>query len=70
MAWKPEVKVQGEDSWHSNALVFETEAEALEWAQGLFCRWTLTTAFRATEVDGIPANYKMVDGEALELDVS
>jgi len=64
MSWKPEVQVTGEDGWHSNAMAFATEAEAKAWAQDLFNRWFVTTAFRAVEVDteANPVNYQIVDG--------
>lgn len=54
MNWKPEVEVEG--GWHRNALVFETEDEAIRSARDLFHRWTLTTGHRAVEVDE-PVNY-------------
>lgn len=57
MAWKPEVKVVGENAWHQNALVFETEEEALASASNLACRWFAVKHFRAVEVDK-PVNYR------------
>ena len=57
MTWKPEVKVFGEDGWHQNALVFETEEEALASASNLACRWFAVKQYRAVEVDK-PANYR------------
>ena len=67
MSWKPQVKVSGETQWNTNAMSFETEAEAKEWAEGLFYRWTLAREFGAVEVDTAtnPVNYKMVDGKAI-----
>ena len=59
MSWKPEVEVNGQ--WSRNALVFATEAEAAESARKLFGRWTMTTGYRAVEVDE-PVNYALIDG--------
>ena len=59
MSWKPEVEVNGQ--WSRNALVFATQEEAAESAEGLFCRWMLTTGYRAVEVDE-PVNYALIDG--------
>ncbi len=58
MTFKPEVLVQGE--WGKNALVFNTEEEALASAKDLFGRWMLCTDFRAVPSD-LPANYELVD---------
>lgn len=65
MSWRPEVQVSGEAGWNSNSLIFATEDEALLYARDLFNRWTLTTAFRAIEVDSVefPVNYRW-DAEA------
>ncbi len=60
MSWKPEVKVNGE--WGRNALVFATKEEAEESAYDLYGRWTLTTDYRAVEVDE-PVNYRLKDGQ-------
>ena len=59
MSWKPEVEVDGQ--WSRNALVFATEEEAAESAEGLFCRWMLTTGHRAVEVNE-PINYALING--------
>ena len=71
MSWKPQVQVRGEDGWHTNAMVFETEAEARQWAEGLYYRWMVTRAYGAVEVDTAnnPVNYKMVDGQAVAVEV-
>jgi hypothetical protein len=62
MSWKPEVQVMNEgDKWHRNGLVFATREEAEANAQDLYSRWTMTTAWRAVEVDE-PVNYRWVDG--------
>lgn len=62
MSWKPEVEVN--DQWSQNSLVFATEKEAVESAEGLFYRWMLTTGYRAVEVDE-PVNYALVDGQLI-----
>lgn len=49
MAWKPEVKVQGD--WSSNALVFASRDEASNYAADLWSRWTLCDDYRAVEVE-------------------
>lgn len=61
MAYKPEVKVQGE--WAGNSCVFETEEEAKAAARDIERRWILVTDTRAVETDA-PVNYKMVDGKS------
>lgn len=58
MTYKPEVFVSGK--WGANALVFNTEEEALASAKDLFGRWMLCTNWRAVPSD-LPANYTLVD---------
>jgi hypothetical protein len=63
MSWKPEVEVEG--GWSRNGLVFKTKDEAERSAQSLFQRWTLTTGWRAVEVDE-PVNYLLTrDGQLI-----
>ena len=49
MAWKPQVQTGTDPKWYSNALVFETETEALASARDLMSRWMLVTNCRAIE---------------------
>ena len=64
MSFKPQVKVVGEESWHTNGLVFATLLEALASAHDLACRWFLVTEWGAVEVDDAeyPVNYSFVNG--------
>ena len=50
MSYKAEVKVVGEEKWHSNALIFDNKEEAEEYAKDLFSRWTATTDWRVREI--------------------
>jgi len=65
MNWKPAVKVNGADDWSYNALVFETEEEALASANDLRNRWLLVTDAGATPTED-PANYR-IDFETHEM---
>ena len=69
MAWKPEVKVDGE--WSQNALVFATKEEAEANARNLMSRWMLVTDSRAVEVDA-KVNYRWVNDslESVEEDAA
>ena len=49
MSWHPEVQVVKDDKWYGNALYFETEREAVLYANDLGRRWTSVRAVRATE---------------------
>jgi len=62
MSFKPEVKVRGEESWHGNALRFETEQEAEANVRDLMSRWTLVTDTRVVPSEDEP-NYKWVNGK-------
>jgi hypothetical protein len=64
MSWKPQVKVAGEDKWHSNGLAFATEEEAATRAWDLWSRWAMATDHRAIESDE-PVNYRLVKGELI-----
>lgn len=65
MGWKMEVLVEGE--WASNALVFETEREALLAGAELLSRWWVPIASRAVETDK-EVNYRFVDGRPVSLE--
>ena len=61
MNWKPEVMVAGNgDKWSQNALVFATEAEALQSARDLMSRWMMVMDCRAAPTTD-PVNYRIVD---------
>jgi hypothetical protein len=62
MAWKPEVFVEGK--WSSNALVFETEAEAKASAEDLMMRWFAVNDARAVQSDD-KVNYRYERGELI-----
>jgi hypothetical protein len=65
MSYKAEVQVKGEgERWHDNALRFATKEEATLYAKDLYSRWTLTTAYRATESED-SVNYAWIDGKAV-----
>lgn len=59
MSWAPEVLVSGE--WSGNALRFETEAEAAEWARALLWRWFVPTDSRAVPSED-PVSDALVEG--------
>jgi len=44
--YKAEVKVNGDEKWYSNALIFDTKEKAEVYAKDLFNRWLLTTDWR------------------------
>lgn len=58
MSWQPELQVSGEAGWHTNALRFATQEEALASAKDTFSRWLLATAYRAAPSDD-PVNYRL-----------
>ena len=41
--YKAEVKVNGDEKWYSNALIFDTREKAEVYAKDLFSRWLITT---------------------------
>jgi hypothetical protein len=50
--WKAEVQVVGEvGKWHGNGKVFDTEADAANYAEDLYARWTQTTCWRTVKVE-------------------
>jgi len=60
MSFKPEFLCDGE--WCSNAQRFATEQEAQSSARSRFARWSVPSAFRATESDD-PVNYRWDEEE-------
>lgn len=56
MNYKSTVKVDGK--FHTNSLVFATQAEALASARNLYHRWTLCTDY-STEETSDPVNYEL-----------
>jgi hypothetical protein len=49
--WQAEVQVAGEvGKWYGNGKVFDTEADAANYAEDLYARWTQTTCWRVVEV--------------------
>jgi len=53
MRWKAEVNTAGDppDSWTSNALRFDTEDEAKDYARDLTSRWTAVRDWRVVQCD-------------------
>ena len=49
--YKAEVQVVNDSKWYSNALEFDTHAEAETYAKDLFSRWTQATNWRIVEAD-------------------
>ena len=49
--YKAEVKVNGDEKWYSNALIFDTREKAEVYAKDLFNRWLLTTDWRVINVN-------------------
>jgi len=50
-SWAPQVIADSTGTWSGNALRFASENEAIEWAQGLFMRWTAVREWRV-----VPSN--------------
>ena len=46
MKLRVDVKVIGENTWATNGLRFDTEAEALTYAHDLYRRWTVAELMR------------------------
>ena len=65
MSWRPQVEVEGK--WEQNGLVFATEAEAAQYAADLYRRWTITSGYRAVEVDE-PVTHQLVDNRLSRID--
>jgi hypothetical protein len=64
MAWKTEVHTS--DGWNTNALVFATEKEAVDYGHELLSRWWVPDDSRAVEsADAV--NYKFENGRAVSL---
>jgi hypothetical protein len=63
MSWKPEIEADGK--WYASALTFATQAEAAEWAESLFYRWTNTTGHRAVESDQPVTHEYVTDDRSL-----
>jgi rubrerythrin len=61
--WRAEVLTFGETHWAGNALRFDTEAEALEYAVNLRARWTLVDKIRAVPVTTPERELYVVDPE-------
>jgi hypothetical protein len=51
MNFKVEVRVVGENSFHSNGLVFATEDEAKRYGKDLWGRWFSVEEYRIAEVE-------------------
>lgn len=66
MSWKPEIKVHGENDFHTNALRFATKDESDQYALDLFRRWMMANEYRSTQCDD-PVNYKWESGQAIPL---
>ena len=49
--YKAEVKVNGDEKWYSNALIFDTREKAEVYAKDLFSRWIATTDWRVINAD-------------------
>ncbi len=49
-----QVKIPGERDWVGNAVVFATEAEAQNYGEDLFCRWTVVSDWRLIPTDKEP----------------
>ena len=58
MSWRPEVKVEGK--WTGNAMTFETEREAKDYAKDLMHRWIKVNDYRAVKSTE-KASYKWGD---------
>jgi len=61
MSYKYEVKIIGEDKWHSNGVAFETEDEATQAGEAKWMARTMCDEFRIVESDET-ANYKYENG--------
>lgn len=64
MSWKPEYLVDGK--WSTNALRFNTEAEALASVRELMSRWWVPSDGRATQCEDT-VNYTFKDGRNVSL---
>jgi hypothetical protein len=60
-AYRVDVLVYGESTWATNALRFDTEAEALDYAMDLYSRWTMSDKMRIVASDH-PAREAYVAG--------
>ena len=60
MSYRPEVQTDSTGEWYSNALRFETEAEAFRSAEDLAMRWTLVHDYRAAESSD-PVTHRIID---------
>jgi hypothetical protein len=64
MSFKPEVVADSSGKFCGNALAFETEKEAEDYARDLARRWTLVTQWRVVPSEQ-PVNYRYVDGKTI-----
>jgi hypothetical protein len=62
MSFKCEVLTANDPKWYTNALRFETAAEAEQYGLDLILRWTGSRDYRATECAD-PVNYKIIDNK-------
>jgi hypothetical protein len=53
-SYKVAVKTANDKDWVSNGVRFATEADAKEWGEGLFMRWTAVTEWEVQETDEEP----------------
>ena len=63
MSHKVEVLVDGDTSWVSNALRFETTEEAESYGKDLFRRWLAVKEWRIADSDE-PVNYRINNGSS------
>jgi hypothetical protein len=66
MSWKPEVQVNGAETWSGNGLRFATREEAELNVHDLMMRWMLVTGTRVVESED-PVNYRWVQGAPQQL---
>ena len=65
MSFKAEIQA-GDNTWSSNSLRFESEEEAMQYAEDLARRWVLVTNFRTTESPD-PVNYQIKNGALVRI---
>ena len=63
MPFKAEVIADSSGKWVGNALVFQTQKEAEDYARDLWSRWTLVSEWRVVKTDE-PVSYTFTTGYA------